>query len=116
MSDIGVVAALRRMRLPLENEKVLQALIAERLGEMFVLFEREKKVSSGVIDFFLPVEGIGIEVKIAGTRASIERQIAGYAKDGRLREMVLVTSKAVGLPASIEGKPVSVINIAIGWL
>lgn len=110
---------LARMRLPLEDEKALQAVIAERLENYGVGLVREMPVTGGVIDFFVPVIGAGIEVKIKGAGLAIRRQLAGYADDARIAELVLVTAKPVALPETIGRRrrvPVTLVDISRGWL
>lgn len=111
---------LCRARLPLQDEKALQAAIEERLLSYGVAYQREHVLERnlGIIDFFLPTIGVGIEVKIAGSSASVLRQLRRYAEDSRIRSLVLVRSRSFATPVVVGARriPLEVIDLGRGWL
>lgn len=110
-----IVVVLRRQRLPLNDEKQLQAAIATALTEAGLEHEREVKLAPGsVIDFL--VGDVGIEVKIKGQRKSIYRQCERYCGFDRVKSLVLATSAAMGFPAAIAGKPTYLVSLGKAWL
>jgi len=66
-------------------------------------------------DFFAPSEGIAVELKTQGSRASVLRQLNRYATHPDVKVLCLVTSKAnlTKMPASLKGKPLYV--TFTGW-
>lgn len=115
-----VLQVLANKRFPLEDEKATQAAIETVLraavlgGARLPDVAREVAVTGGIIDFI--VSDCGIEVKIKGTAASIQRQLRGYAEDPRIAGIILVTSRIVALPDAINGKPIAVLNMGRAWL
>ena len=110
----AVAAALAGKRFPLENENATQAAIFDVLRAQFgAAVEREAPAPGGRVDF--RVDHIGVEVKIKGQRAAIERQVARYLT-GPFDGLLLVTSRAIGLPGIISGKPGRVFNMGAAWL
>lgn len=65
----------------------------------------------------LLVDGVGIEVKVQGTRRDIWRQLQRYAASEQIHALVLATSAAwpAGV-ASVGGKPLFHASLARGWL
>lgn len=76
------------------------------------------------IDFFVGVgkpvnvmgvsiwSGLGIEVKVKGAAAEVQRQLARYAQNSFVLGLLLVTTRARHLPPDeLHGKPVRVLNI-----
>lgn len=110
-----IMAALATRRFPLEDEKRTQAAIAEALGSAEIDHRREQPIAGGVIDF-VALGDVGIEVKIKGQPASIRRQLEAYAAEPTLAGLLLVTSKAVALPAEMKGKPVAQLHLGRAWL
>lgn len=130
-----IVSILAGHRFQLENEKRLQGDIEKLFQDCKVNMEREVPLRStpekeygrdgevergfprelGVIDF-LAESCIGIEIKIKGSAAGIQRQLARYAQDARVQALVLVTSKMVVMPSQVNGKPLTVISLGSAWL
>lgn len=77
---------------------------------------REARIGAGErIDFL--VDGTGIEVKVAGSVASVMRQLRRYANTRQVDELVLVTTKVAHRElhgVTLSGVPVSVVIPA--WL
>lgn len=116
---------LARARLPLNDEKALQAVIAERLTREGIHHAREVPIAGGIIDFVCWVDGpamsskpvkLGVEVKIKGGAQAIRRQLEGYAADRDLDALALVTAKPISLGFVIGGKPLHVFDLGRGWL
>lgn len=111
----AVAAAFSGKRYPLEDEIRAQALMFDDLRVKFGgLVEREASAPGGRIDF--RVADIGVEIKVKGQPAAIMRQVARYLDSPNLSGIVLVTGKAVAIPAMIKGKPVRVVNLGAAWL
>lgn len=111
--DLRKFFAMRQFSLV--NEKRLQGQIEDELTALGVPFERELDLGGGdVIDFMFG--DVGMEVKIKGRRRTIYEQCVRYCKHDRVRELVLATNASMGMPAIVEGKPVSVIYIGRAWL
>lgn len=109
----AVVRALQTMRLPLTSEDALQFAMAENLAALGMPFERERRLSSGdIVDLFL--DGVGIEVKIGGSKRAIFRQISRYVAFDEIRELIVATNAMVGVPPL--PKPVHLVNLGRAWL
>lgn len=122
---LAIIAALSGKRIPQENEKRAQEEIARVLREAHFatpehgllaipMPEREVRIAGGIIDHL--VGTIGIEVKLKGSPGDISRQLRRYAEEPRLAGLVLVTSRPMSLPATINGKPVAVFDLGRAWL
>ena len=115
MTPQEIVTFIHRRRLPLTNEKELQAKIAAELTAAGVPYEREVKLADGdVIDFM--IGDVGLEVKIKGQRRAIYRQCERYAKSDRVKVLVLAASASMGLPETIGGKDVYFASLSRGWM
>lgn len=115
---VEIVKFLKTQRIPLENEKVLQAEIAQALIARFPaeMIEREQYLDpENVIDIL--VDGaIGIEIKIKGSKRDIHRQCARYCAFARIQVLILVTNVSLGFPEEINGKPCYVVKLGRAWL
>lgn len=119
MIDLAVIcAALQAGRFDLHDEKECQAQVATwlatRLPGANIL--REHRLSPADIpDFF--IKGVVVEVKMNASRApAIVRQLARYAGHSDVTAIVLLSNRAVVLPAEIEGKPLHVVSLGRAWL
>lgn len=111
----NIKAIIEQHRLPLTDEKVTQAAIANALELAGVSFEREVRLSDAdIVDFM--VGNIAIEVKIKGAKAAIYRQLERYAEHDNVSSILLVTSRSMHLPALINGKPTLVASLSRGWM
>lgn len=101
---------LKQWKLPVWDEKVMQASLAQVLQEQGLAFEREKKLDNGQIDFL--VGKIGVECKIAGTWVEVLRQLAKYAAADCIEEILVVTTKPTHFQKidgrTLQGKPIRV--------
>jgi hypothetical protein len=118
-----IMGILRNARLPIEHEARLQEAIAEALhvrGDGLHVVREAKMVGGLRIDFAVEHDCrccfTGIAVKIAGGRRDIFRQLKAYCEDARLVELVVVTSRALALPETINGKPVAIVDLGRAWL
>lgn len=114
-SASDVIAALSRARLPVDDEKALQLAVSDVLTGAGMEHTREVKVTGGIIDFIVAPD-IGIELKIKGSKRQIYRQVERYCADERLSHIVVASSLPLALPASIVGKPITLITLGRAWL
>lgn len=106
---------LTKHRLPLSDEKILQAEMAAVFEAAGIGFRREVRLGDGdIVDFM--VGGCAVEVKIKGGKRSIYRQCERYCGHPEVSELVLATNVPMSLPAEICGKPVAVALLGLGWL
>jgi len=136
---MAVLNALEGARLLITTEKDVQRQIGQCFKAAGLVFSREVPVEGGIIDFYvglsrtaivpgqgrlpmpLPISGprfkaVGVEVKIGGAKRAIYRQLCRYAEDEAICSLVLVTAAAMGLPPTINGKPVTVFSLGRAWL
>ena len=111
-----IVDVLTRNRLPLADEKALQAAMAAAFDRAGLPYAREVRLSDDDIVDFMVAERAAVEVKIKGARRSIYRQCERYCAHDRVSELVLATNVPMSLPATIGGKPASVALLGLGWL
>lgn len=105
-----VVRHLRVQRYRVGQELLLQDDIETSLRFLQIAFEREVRLAPGDrIDFLLD-GGIGIEAKTRCPRRSIYRQLERYAGRDQITALILITGTALGLPASVKGKPLFYIS------
>lgn len=100
------------------DEVSLQDRIAQSLTEAGLKFEREYILSPRErVDFYIPELLTGIEVKVAGSADSLNRQLGRYAASDKIERLIAVTTKrthAALLPRRIGGKPFEVVIIERG--
>lgn len=106
---------LSSIRAPLTDEKLTQDEIARQLGLAGVSYEREFRLSEkDRVDF--KIAQVAIEVKIKGSQSSILRQLERYALHESVTHIVLLTSRSVIAPATLNGKPLFIISLSKAWL
>lgn len=114
VSAESIVAILKSHRYSFADEKELQAGIWKAIENDFQhIVEREFELGdAGVIDFYR-VDGLGIEVKIKGSRVAVMRQLARYAKRDEIKRLILVTSRSQlrAMPPELNGKKITVVYI-----
>lgn len=110
---IRALAALELARFRFSSEAELQAGIAEVLTDAGVPFVREARIGDRETIDFLIADEIGIEVKVAGSPAAITRQLQDYAYTGRVKYLILATSRNrhARMPSVINGVPVDVVYL-----
>ncbi len=109
--------ALETIRQPVAAEAKLQEFVAGALTGAGVAFSREVDLgAAGRIDF-LTAGGVGIEVKIAGGRNEVLRQLLDYAQVEAVRALVLYTTRSLHVIGadSLNGKP-AIVARSRGWL
>jgi hypothetical protein len=111
------LAALAGIAVPVNTEARLHELVAAALDGAGLAHEHEVDLGDGRRIDFLTAGGVGIEVKIAGSRNEILRQVHGYAQADRVLAVVLFTTRATHALAaeSLNGKPLVVVR-SKGWL
>lgn len=120
MGDLAsdIIRAIQRGRFDLSNEKACQAEMFDWLADAFpgLAVLREYPIGSGTIADFL-IETVAIEVKMnrADAPATV-RQLKRYAESSLVETILLVTNRAMSIPAQISGKPVQVISLGSAWL
>lgn len=107
---------LERARIPFTDEIDLQDKLFALLDGWRFKVEREVRLSPRDRIDFVVDDHIGIEVKIKGSKRDIYRQLERYAGFAQLHRLILVSSVAIGLPATIGGKPVTLISLGSAWL
>lgn len=114
MGDDGLreslIEALRGLGGAFGDEDALQRAIALALDLGRIPYEREKSCGTkGRVDF-LVAGHLALEVKIDSSRMAVLRQLAHYANDDSVEELLLVTTKLQhrNMPPQLNGKPVTV--------
>lgn len=117
MSDVAAIsAALASRAFRFVTEDDLQRGIAEAFVADGITHGREVVLSKkDRIDFM--VGRVGLEVKIGGSISALTAQLIRYAGLPEIDELVLVTSqyRLGNLPATIGGKPLTVVTIPRGF-
>lgn len=106
-----IVDRLSDTRFNFNNEAELQAALAQHLAS----FQPRAEVrlnEKDRIDFV--IEGVGIEVKVDGTRAEVLRQLHRYANSGLLDALILVTTcTRHTVPETINSIPVRLVSLVL---
>ncbi|MCW3018550.1 MAG: hypothetical protein JWN10_858 [Solirubrobacterales bacterium] len=105
-----IVMALGGYRLKFVSESDLHDAVAWVLDNAFIEFERE--VILGPRDRIDLLAGtVGIEIKVGGSSAALEQQLARYAMSDRVSALVVVTScsRHASIARSFNDKPVSLV-------
>lgn len=110
-----ICALLRGRRLRISNEYALQASIADWLTENGVEFSREARLSVADRPDFLCGDVV-IEAKARYGKRAIYRQLERYANHAQVGAIVLVTGTAMGMPPTIAGKPVYIVQLGLAFL
>lgn len=106
---------LSKHRLPLSNEKELQAAIGAVLTYNSIDYTREARLSGkDYIDFL--VGDVGIEVKLKGSAMAIYKQCKRYCGYPEVKELIIVTNRSMGFPKEIDGKPTYLLSLGRMWL
>ena len=119
MNATELAKALVALRFRYNNEKELQAGVFQALTALEVPFVPEYPLNpQDRVDFFVNVEGIGIEVKTNDSKggaglSAVTRQLWRYAKSDEIKSLILITtrSKHRDLPPEILGKPLLVVYL-----
>lgn len=111
MTPAELTTYLRRQRYAFGSEAMLQLAIAGVLERSGLEFEREVRLGPADRIDFLVSGSIGIEAKVRYPRRSIYRQLTRYAEHDRITALVLMTATSLGLPPSLNGKPLFYVSI-----
>lgn len=109
MKAIDLISVLREWKLPTWDEKAMQLALSDVLTQSNIVFERERKLVGGIIDFL--AGSVGVECKIGSTYASVAEQLLRYAENPEVAEIILVTTIASHRKldgTTLQGKPVIV--------
>jgi hypothetical protein len=117
MTAAKFIEKFRRNRFDFTNEKKTQAQLHELLMKDGIEHEREKILDDeNIPDFFFEISGLCVEIKIKGSKTAIYRQLERYSKFDEVKEVVLMTNKAMSLPKYINNKPAYVFAMSKAWL
>ncbi|HEY5848252.1 MAG TPA: hypothetical protein VIT42_15810, partial [Microlunatus sp.] len=110
--EVGrVLEVLARSLLTYRDEHDLQAAIADRLAVAGIGHVREAQLGPRERIDLLTDDGVGIEIKVAGSWTAVTRQLLRYARHDQVRALVLVTTQASHhqqVPAELGGISVAV--------
>lgn len=108
IDTLAIITALQSYRYNFSDEKEFQDGIERALQAAFIPHERECLLGeNGIIDFRCE-NGVGIEVKIKGSKSDVRRQIARYVQDSRISSVIIATTRHAHLSIHMEinAKPV----------
>jgi len=114
LSAPAVCRLIHGARFHFASEDELQQGIAQLLAGQEVPFQRELRVGKrDRLDFFLPREGIAVEVKTGGTLAALTRQLYRYAAQPGVSQLILVTTRSSHrqLPQNLGRKPLYIVHL-----
>lgn len=114
-----VSALLRRYRLPCTTERELQDAIERVFVDNKIPYSREHcldpKDRGSIVDFMV-WGSTAVECKVEVQPTAVFRQVERYLKFDEVKELLLVTSKHMGLPAVVQDKKTSVFKVGLTWL
>ena len=114
MNSLVILNYIKTLKIPHENEAVMQDFLYLKLKERFPKTLREFSLSKkDRIDFF--IEGVGIECKVQGAPLRIYRQLERYCTHPEIVEIILITSKFIKLPKTIMQKPTTSFSVGRAW-
>lgn len=95
----------------LSTEAAMHRSLARALDLAGIKYRQEVALTDqDRIDFHIPDQKIGIEVKLSCAARQIYRQIERYTESDDVNAIILLTNTAVGLPMHINGTPVYVVH------
>lgn len=110
-----IIQLLTTHRLPLSDEKLLQAEIAGVFSAAGLAYRREVHLGPrDIVDFM--VGSVAVEIKIKGARRAIYRQLERYCNYTEVGAIVLATNVPMSLPATILTVPTAIAALGRGWL
>lgn len=121
----NMITLINRARLDLSDEKRTQRDFAALLDGMHLSYEKEYRLGNGdIVDFFFVTGvdddgakvGVAIEMKLRVRKMDAYRQLARYAKHNAVKALILATNTSMGLPPTIEDKPVFFAKLGKAWI
>ena len=112
----AVLNALMELRSPFAlYENDIHGFVRDRLSQAGLPYEHEAKIGKGCrIDYL--VGDVGVEIKKGRpVRSTLLKQLARYAACDGVSAIVVLTQRALPLPASIGGKPVRAVSLNQLW-
>lgn len=111
----AIVTLLRATRLSCSSEAKLQKSIDDALTARGVPFDREAILGPGErIDFL--AGRVGVEAKARYAKRATFRQLERYALHDTVDALILVTGTAMGLPPTLNGKPLYIVSVGRTFL
>lgn len=110
---LKIQTSMRGKRFSLGDEKRLQIEIAEAFTSHNIDFTREVHLDKGsIVDFM--IDGLAIEVKIRTKTSTMQiyRQLERYCVFPEVEALMVMTSRAISLPDTINGKPVYILSLS----
>lgn len=96
------------------NEKQIQDSVQRVLAAAGLAFSREHVLSAQDRPDFLVDGGVVVEVKMKASRSMVLMQLGRYASHDQVTALVLASPRLTvvsGMPDSIHGKPVRVVQL-----
>lgn len=116
----AVVAHLQKFRFSVSEETAFQSGVFRALSRLGVPVKKEYELKGGHgrVDFYLPDQRIGLELKVKGSTAAVTRQVFRYAESGQFDALILVTTDPLHtrLPATMGSVAIHALCISRGWL
>jgi hypothetical protein len=106
-----IVGLLRAKTYRVSTEALLQSDIETALTNWGLSFTREHRLSARDRIDFLIERGIGIEAKTRCGKRPIFRQLQRYTEHDSVKAIVLITGTALGLPPTLNGKPLFYVSL-----
>lgn len=117
MTAIDFILKFKNTRFNFQTEKQTQAELEQKLLQLQCIFDREPYFDEkNIPDFFFPETGLCVEIKIKGGRKQIYKQLERYSNFDQVKHILLMTNKSMLLPAVINQKPTSILNMGKAWL
>lgn len=112
-----VIEIIRRARVNLSDEKQTQIDIAEVLTANHIPYQREVRLTKkDIVDFMVGDVAVEVKLKTGASKADVYRQLVRYAESKQVGALVLATNLSMGLPETINEKPVYFISLGRAWL
>lgn len=109
----ALLESIRSTRFRYTSEDDLQKGISAVLQAAGISHKREHRLDAKSRIDFMVEGGLGIEVKVDGSVASLGYQVLRYLQCEEIKGIVVVTTRSShrDLPRELEGKPVWVIHL-----
>src|SRR5690349_10516311 len=110
---IGTLKSIfSRVRLPMNAEREFQDAVSRLIASEGITHQREYwGTRRDRLDFFLPVSGVALELKVWSSEAALLRQLKRYADLPEVTAVVLISRRPWKLPETLSGKPIAMIAL-----